>query len=353
MESPKISIIMAVFNGEKYLHFAIDSVIEQDFIDYELIIIDDCSKDSTAEIISSYSDNRIKYIRNQVNLGQTPSLNIGLKSARAKYIARIDADDIYLPGKLSKQFEFMEKNKNIVVCGTNGYKIDENGKVIGKLKVPQEPKDISFHLFYGSPMIHVSVLMRKSPIIEIGGYDEKYPYCADFALWSKLIKKKYQICNLPYELIQFRTFKGSLGAINKLGPSGIEATNIIFSNISNRSNLFFSKKECETILFMLWPSAGCGIIEITNVYKKLKSLAKEFYDIRVPFNTRFRLNIMYLKSLVKRGLYYRSHNKFRLIRIEFFILLRSYRRNPIIIIMALITFISILFFSEKNIKRFA
>ena len=186
---------MAVYNGEDYIKLAIDSVLSQSFTDYEFIIVDDCSTDSTEKIILSYKDTRIKYLRNKVNVGQTPSLNIGLQSAQGEYIARIDADDIYLPGKLQKQFNFMEKNSNVAVCGTNGLKIDENGKVIGTFKVPQKPKEILFNIYYGSPLIHVSVLMRRSVIIENGPYDENFPYCADFALWSNLLKKQYQIAN--------------------------------------------------------------------------------------------------------------------------------------------------------------
>jgi glycosyltransferase involved in cell wall biosynthesis len=352
MPAPQISIIMAVYNGEDYIELAIDSVLSQGYTDYEFIIVDDCSTDRTPDIILSVQDSRIQYTRNRKNLGQTPSLNIGLKLAKGRYIARIDADDIYLPGKLQKQFNFMEKNNNVVVCGTNGLKIDTNAEIIGTFRVPHRSKDIFFNIFFGSPLIHVSVIMRRSIIIENGGYDEKFPYCADFALWSKLIKKKYTVVNLPVALIKFRAFEGSLGVVNKFGPSGKEATNIIYSNISALSNISFSKKECETILFMLWPSSGSSINDLTNVYKKLCSLAKEFYNTRIPLRASFKLNALYLKSLVKRGIYYKSHCQVKLIKIEFLKIIRSYYKNPVIIIIAIMSFISVSIFSEKNIKRF-
>ena len=137
---------MAVYNGEDYIELAIDSVLSQSFTNYEFIIVDDCSTDTTPDIILSIQDRRIQYIRNRKNLGQTPSLNIGLQSAQGEYIARIDADDIYLPGKLQKQFNFMENNNNVAVCGTNGLKIDDNGEIIGTHSVPQKSKDILFHI---------------------------------------------------------------------------------------------------------------------------------------------------------------------------------------------------------------
>jgi len=348
MLNPKISIIMAVYNGEKYLELAIDSVLQQSFINYEFIIVDDCSTDTTADIISSYRDSRIKYIKNKVNLGQTPSLNIGLFLARGEYISRIDADDIYLPRKLETQINFMEKNKSVVVCGTNGLKIDDKGKIIGNYKVPKKSKDICFNIFYCSPFIHVSVIMRKEIIIQLGGYDERFPYCADFALWSKLIKLKYKVINLPVALVKFRTFDGSLGVLSKLGPSGEEASNIIYDNISALSVIPFNKNECKIMLLMLWPSAGSTINELTDTYIKLLLLYIEFYKTRLPRKELFNLNLLYLKSLVKRGIYYRSQNQTELIKIELLNILRSYYKNPVIIIIALISFISVFIISKKN-----
>ena len=351
---PKISIIMAVYNGEKYLRLAINSVLQQDFIDYEFIIVDDCSNDSTATIISSYEDERIKYIKNKVNLGQTPSLNIGLSLAKGKYIARIDADDIYLPEKLEKQFNFMENNSNVVVCGTNGLKIDDNGEIIGTYSVPQKSKDLLFHILYGSPIIHVSVLMRRSIIIANGGYNEEYPYCADFALWSKLITNKYNVLNLPLTLIKFRLFDGSLGVAKKLGPSGKEATDIIYSNITELSNISISKKECEAIILMLWPEAGHSIDDLTNAYLKLISLAKELYNSKIPFRALIIINKHYLKSLVKRGLYYKSQSQIGMIKKDYLMILKSYLNKPMLSLMVIISLFIILFISKKhinNIKR--
>ena len=352
MPIPKISIIMAVYNGEDYIELAIDSVLSQSFTDYEFIIVDDCSTDATEKIILSYKDTRIKYLRNKVNVGQTPSLNIGLKLANGEYIARIDADDIYLPGKLKKQFDFMEKNKDIAICGTNGLKIDENGKVIGTLKVPQKPKEILFNIYYGSPLIHVSVLMRRSVIIENGPYDENFPYCADFALWSNLLKKQYQIANLPNELIKFRTFEGSLGVINKLGPSGKEATDIIYSNITDLSNIPISKSECETILLMLWPSAGHSINDLTSAYLTLISLAKESYNSKIPFRGLVIINKLYLKSLVKRGIYYKCQSQIRLIKQDYLMMIKNNLNKPMLSLIVIISLFIILFISEKNIKKF-
>ena len=120
---------MAVYNGEEYLYSSINSVLNQTFSDFELVIIDDCSNDKTYNIINDFKDSRIVYSRNIKNIGQTPSLNIGVKLSKGKYIARIDADDLYIDNKLEKQFYFMEKNPEITVCGTQSKCIDENGNI--------------------------------------------------------------------------------------------------------------------------------------------------------------------------------------------------------------------------------
>src|SRR4030067_2908226 len=121
MDAPIISVIMPVHNGETFLREAIDSVLNQTFTDYEFIIIDDASKDTTADIIKSYTDPRINYIKNDNNFGVTRSLNIGLKLARGKYIARMDHDDVSLPERLETQAAFLNQHPEIVACNSFAY----------------------------------------------------------------------------------------------------------------------------------------------------------------------------------------------------------------------------------------
>src|SRR5438270_280343 len=112
---PKISVIMPAYNAQKYISQAIESILNQTFKDFELIIIDDASQDNTAKIIGDFArkDNRIIYLRNKENLKLSKALNLGIKKAQGKYIARMDADDISLPDRLDKQFSFMEKHQEI------------------------------------------------------------------------------------------------------------------------------------------------------------------------------------------------------------------------------------------------
>src|SRR3990172_12530717 len=129
MNNPVITVLMSAYNAEKYLREAIESILNQTFKDFEFIIINDCSTDKTKKIIEEYAnkDARIKLINNATNLGLTKSLNIGLKEARGEYVARLDADDVALPERLEKQYEFMNKNRDITLTGAWAEKIYEEG----------------------------------------------------------------------------------------------------------------------------------------------------------------------------------------------------------------------------------
>ena len=143
--TPEISLIMSVYNGEDYLREAIDSVLMQTFSAWEFIIINDCSTDGTAEILSEYAarDERIKVYTNEVNLRLPSSLNKALSYAQGKYIARMDADDICLPDRLEKQYEFMEKNPDTLLIvtsdhDTGGVKLPEGDEKLSSLLTTKE-----------------------------------------------------------------------------------------------------------------------------------------------------------------------------------------------------------------------
>ena len=156
MKNPRITVLMSVYNGEKYLKEAIDSVLSQTFKDFEVLIINDGSIDKTSKILKTYKDPRIRIINNKKNIGLTKSLNKGLKLARGEYIARMDDDDVSKPNRLEKQFEFMEKNSKYAVVGSFIEIIDSKGNLSNKVERPIKPKDIGERLLKGSCIFHGS-----------------------------------------------------------------------------------------------------------------------------------------------------------------------------------------------------
>ena len=209
---PKISILMAVFNGAATLKEAIDSILSQTFKDFEFIIINDGSTDDTLSIIESYQDTRIRVINNKINLGLIKSLNIGLQEARAEYIARMDADDIAMPDRLSIQFYFLEKNKDVFLLGTSAWIIDENGCLIKKIKSIAN-KDLSKILPIKNCLMHPSIMFRNVPNLF---YREKMIHCEDYDFYLRLITEGRTLKNLGDPLIKYRISPNSISRTRAL-----------------------------------------------------------------------------------------------------------------------------------------
>lgn len=199
----KISVIMPVYNGEKFLTEAISSILNQTFTDFEFIIINDGSIDSSEKIINSFDDNRIVYIKNEKNEGIVSSLNKGLKIARGKYIARMDADDIAVNNRFEKQFYAMEKDKTIDVLGT-GTEIFGEGIKTYQVKPKLSPKKLKAELLFSPCVCHPSVMIRKETLDKYSiMYKEEFKGAEDFELWWQ-IASIGKICVLPDVLHCYR-----------------------------------------------------------------------------------------------------------------------------------------------------
>ena len=205
--SPQVTVLMPVYNGLPYLGEAIDSILAQTFKDFEFLIIDDASTDSSRDLVRSYRDSCIRLIENDSNLGQARSLNRGLRLARGEYIARLDQDDIALPRRLEKQMLYMAQHPQVVLLGTWCQSIDEMGNQIGRFHPPTSYQAIIDAFATYNPFAHSSVLFRRAPVQEVGGYPADYLHSQDFALWLRL-SRQYQVVNLPEELVQIRIHPG-------------------------------------------------------------------------------------------------------------------------------------------------
>jgi glycosyltransferase involved in cell wall biosynthesis len=204
MSVPKISVLMSVYNGEQFLEDSINSILAQDFGDFEFLIINDGSTDYSSEIINNFSklDKRIKLF-NQENKGLAFSLNRGLLLANAALIARIDADDISYPKRLKSQYDHIKKNK-LVLLGSACDLIDHNGCLLTKKKYPQKHDRIIRHLLnLGSPFPHSSAMFSTSLALAIGGYSSRFPRAEDRKLWLDLSRAGHIGC-LQNSLVAIR-----------------------------------------------------------------------------------------------------------------------------------------------------
>ena len=296
---PALSVVMAVYNGEEYVRLAIESVIEQTFDSFEFIIIDDCSTDRTPEVLLSYGDPRIVYRRNEENLGQTESLNLGLELAQGEFIARIDADDAWYPRKLEEQYRYMVGHPDVAVCGTWADRIDARGEITGTLSPPTDPSDIRFRMLRASPVCHVSVLMRRQVIAESGGYAGRFRYAADYDLWSRLLRDGHKLVNLPARLTQFREMPHTFGTAAKVGPAGDESADIVQSNAALFAGLDLDLKECRDIALLFFPEADVAPQRVAKAYGNLRLMAEAVYG-SPPMRVRLELLAVLGWSLFKR-----------------------------------------------------
>lgn len=194
---------MPVYNGEKYLGEAIESILEQSEKDFEFIIIDDGSIDGSLALIRKYqvADSRIIVIKSEKNRGVIASLNEGILLAKGKYIARMDADDISLPCRLEKQVHFLEKTGNYM-CGSWAEAIDSSSKKLYDLTYPPAAKKIKFFTLQHNPFIHPSVVMRREVFVP-GLYDKKFKHIEDYELWTRIVYV-YPTGNLEEILLRYR-----------------------------------------------------------------------------------------------------------------------------------------------------
>lgn len=206
-KNPKVSVVMSVYNGEKYLREAVDSILNQTFTNFEFVIINDRSTDSSVEIIESYADPRIWLVHNEKNIGLTASLNRGIKLAHGKYIARMDADDISLPKRLETQLKYFDSDNSLSLCSCRAQVFKENGSIFG-IDPPNVDQLMNWHLlswrllFY-NPITHSSVMVKRDAFLESGGYASWAKRSQDYELWSRM-SFEYKMILIPDVLIHYR-----------------------------------------------------------------------------------------------------------------------------------------------------
>jgi len=209
---------MPVYNCEKYVAKAIDSILNQTYSNFELIVIDDCSTDGTKHILKSYSDSRIKIIEKPINTGYVESLNLAIGVAKGSYIARMDADDISVPHRFEKQISYLEMNPEVSVVGARILMINEDEKVIGQWQNDSQNihrNQIRKTMPYRNCICHPSVLIRHA-IFDNFKYDINQYGSEDWDLWLDLLRSNYIIGKIDEVLLYYRvTGKSVSSTIDK------------------------------------------------------------------------------------------------------------------------------------------
>lgn len=231
MSDPKVTVMMAVYNAQRYLRQAIESILGQTYADFELLIVDDGSSDNSSVIIRSYSDARIRVLHNESNRGVAYSRKRALLNARGDFVAVLDADDVSSPERLEIQVSFLDTHPDTAAVCSNYEVIDEYGKVLHVDRVVLDHLSMKWRLLFGNPIANSSTMFRRIMALEVGGYDEKRLYgTEDYDLWSRLVNRG-KINRLDMLLIQYRYHPDSLlHTESNMGRIQI-ATEIVRDNI--------------------------------------------------------------------------------------------------------------------------
>src|SRR5438046_2236540 len=190
--APLVTVLMPVFNRDDFVDAAIRSVIEQDFADFELLIVDDGSNDRTPEILQSWTrrDPRIVVITSATNVGIPSALNLGLQHARGTYIARFDSDDLMMPRRLAEQAAVLDRDRGVVLVSCAYEIMDAAGNYVGTWRGDEPHEAVLYFLnFYNIVGGHGQVMFRRAEVLDEGGYATEVPSSADYDLWVRFLRR--------------------------------------------------------------------------------------------------------------------------------------------------------------------
>ena len=234
--APKISVVMSVYNGSNFLAQSIQAILHQTFQDFEFIIIDDASSDTTPDIIKNFAekDSRIRVFRNEKNIGPAgfiKNLNTGCREAKGKYIARIDHDDISRKDRFQLQYDFLENNTDIFIVGAALRRVDENGTDLGKMQPPLNDEEIRNTMPKKISLYHPVIMFRKDFYTDF--YREKMRYCEDYDFYFRIMTDSLKMANLEECLLEYRILQNSLSR---------EQDKVIKNLFINQSKVFYKER---------------------------------------------------------------------------------------------------------------
>ena len=287
----RISVIMSVHNGEKYIEESVKSILNQTYKNYEFLIIDDASTDKTFQILKKFvkKNKKIKIFKNFKRLGLTKSLIKLIAKARGKFIARLDADDISLKNRLKIQKNWLTKSNSNALIGSSAFKINENSEIIGKFNLENLDHDkLIDKLLFKNYFLHSTVMFRKEFYEKSGGYNSKYIFAQDYDLWCK-ISKIGRIKNLDMNLVSLRIHPKSISIINRKKQS----LNALLISCLNKLDNFNLKLSNDNMISKL-----SKIKKIKKHFNVMCYLYSEFLPRKFSKNI-FDLNFSEIQYLLK------------------------------------------------------
>lgn len=288
---PLVSVIMPVYNAGNFLCEAIESILSQTYQNFELIIINDASTDQSGKVIREYVNkypNKIKavHLKKNINGGGDAAGNVGFALAKGEYIARMDSDDIADPIRLEKQVRYMQTHKTIDVLGSCAEVINAKGEVTGEKNVPLTHKEILQEFFTFHPMIHPTVMVRRSSIIGNVLYSQQLPSNNDYLTFFKLIMTGKRFANLPDKLLSYRLHgtNDSLLKLKRNFVNSLRTRHIAVTQLGYKPSLFAVLKlisQC-IVVFVLPERVAVEIYLLVRGIRKWSDYRSVNSSIMIP-----------------------------------------------------------------------
>jgi glycosyltransferase involved in cell wall biosynthesis len=234
---PRVSVITCVYNGERFLAQAIESILAQTCADFEYILVDDASTDGSPAIIARYAgqDGRLIALRNPVNLNPSGALNRALQTARGDYLAILDQDDLAHPERLACQAAFLDTHPEVGVVGTQVHRIDQDGKRIDTSSFPTDSGLTRWLILFQTPVLHSAAMMRRQLLIQGNGYSLPHWRLPDYELFTRLIRVT-QVTNLPEDLVAYRKNPWQVSSVHGK-PQHAQAVLLIYAMLVERFDM--------------------------------------------------------------------------------------------------------------------
>jgi glycosyltransferase involved in cell wall biosynthesis len=301
---PRVSVILPVYNAEIFIEEAVKSILDQTFSDFELILLNDCSTDSTPDILEKFTDHRIRFINNDTNLKVVKTLNKGLDLATGEFIARMDADDIAHPLRLEKQVNFLTKHPETDLVGSW---VQHFGAESTVMKAATEHDHIKVRLFFVNPMFHPAVMFRNERFKKNNlRYEESFKNAEDYGLWVKAIDT-LKFANIPEILLKYRIHAANVSVLKDSNRSLLDEIHYdVYRFFLDKLNVDFTGKE-------LLMQRKLGLVnvgelsqdELTDYLMWLKKLvvanSKVNYFDKVFFRNVILSYILYVTKMASPG----------------------------------------------------
>lgn len=317
----KLAVILPTYNAAPYLKDSIDSILNQTYTDFDLYIYDDCSTDTSKELILEYKDSRVYYQLNEVNYGIAKTLNRGLEELLPYYefIARMDADDWSFPDRFEKQLKYLEENQEITMCGTQGYWLKNMSQnPVTAWEYPLNYEYIKCLLLFGSSFGHSSVIFRSTHFKKHSlKYNETLKTSQDYDLWTQMVSLGLKVANLPFFLMKYRILENSNHRSILNREKHIDLNTQIISKYWSEFNIVLTPQQVYEYYFQ------SNLLSKSEFVAKLiiliEAFNKLYLDNAPSLNSNDRRKFRYL--LVRKILKYWKLTNFSRVNISIWILI--------------------------------